>query len=162
MKISRMFDGVRRSYTLLALILMEIIEELGTDDGLRMLQDAVEKQADIVAQELRRKISGGLSPLETGIEVYSRFMEDAGADVVIHSRNESSATFRVRRCPFYEAFLDVDIDCGYFVGGLCTHITLPAIRAILSRFDTRLKLEPKLVRDSVEGFCLERLYLHPA
>ena len=154
-----MFEGVRRSYALLALMLMEVIEERGTDGSLEMLQRAVEKQADIIARELRPRIPAGLGPLETGIEVYRRFMEDAVAAVAVHERGEGSATFRVGRCPFFEAFLDVGVDCGYFLGGLCNHITLPAIQATLARFDPRLKLETKLVRQSAEEFCLERVYV---
>jgi hypothetical protein len=124
-----------------------------------MLQRAVEKQAEIIARELMPRIQAGLGPLETGIEVYWRFMEDAGAEVTVHERREGSVTFRVGRCPFFEAFLDIGVDCGYFLGGLCTHITLPAIQATLARFDPRLKLETKLVRQSAEEFCLERVYL---
>lgn len=154
-----MFEGVRRSYALLAFMLMEVIEEQGTDRGLEMLRRAVEKQADIISQELVPRIPAGLGPLETGVEIYRRFMEDAGAEVAVHERGKSSVTFRVKRCPFFEAFLDVGIDCGYFLGGLCTHITLPSIRATLKRFDPRIQLEPKLVRDSVDEFCLERVYL---
>jgi predicted ArsR family transcriptional regulator len=154
-----MFEGVRRSYTLLALMLMEVIEGQGTVGGLEMLQRAVEKQAEIIARELRPRIQAGLGPLETGIEVYRRFMEDAGAEVTVHERGESSVTFRVGRCPFFEAFLDVGVDCGYFLGGLCNHITLPAVQATFARFDPRLKLETKLVRQSAEEFCLERVYL---
>jgi predicted ArsR family transcriptional regulator len=154
-----MFDGVRRSYTLLVFLLMGVIEELGTDRSLEMLQNAVENQADIIVRELRKKIPVNLSPLETGVEVYNRFMGDAGAEVAIHTRDDSSVTFRVRRCPFYEAFLDVGVDCGYFLGGLCTYLTLPAIQAILTRFHPGLKMETKLVRESAEEFCLERIYL---
>ena len=157
-----MFNGIRHSYALLVLLLMEVIEELGTARGLEMLLEAVEKQTDIIAKELRRKMPADMSPLEMGVEVYRRFMEAASAEVVIHARDDSSVTFRVRRCPFYEAFLDVGIDCGYFVGGLCTHLTLPAIQAALTRFDPRLKLETKLVRESAEEFCLERVYLGEA
>ena len=154
-----MFEGVRRSYALLALMLMEVIEERGTDGGLEMLQRAIGKQADIIARELRPKIQAGLGPFETGVEVYRRFMEDAGAEVAVHERGEVLVTFRVGRCPFFEAFLDVGVDCGYFLGGLCNNITLPAIQATLARFDPQLKLETKLVRQSAEEFCLERVYL---
>jgi predicted ArsR family transcriptional regulator len=157
-----MFEGIRRSYALLTLFLMEAIEELGTDRALEMLQSAVEKQARIIERELRRKIPEDLPPLEKGVEVYRAFMEDAGAEVTVHEKKENSVTFLIRRCPFYEALLDVGVDCGYFLGGLCTNLTLPAIQATLARFDHRLKLEPKLVRESAEEFCLERVYLDEA
>jgi predicted ArsR family transcriptional regulator len=154
-----MFEGIRRSYALLTLFLMEVIEELGTDRALEMLQLAVEKQASIIERELRRKIPEDVPPLEKGVEVYRAFMEDAGAEVTVHEKNKSSVTFLVRRCPFYEALLDVGVDCGYFLGGLCNNLTLPAIQAVVARFDPRLKLEPMLVRESAEEFCLERVYL---
>jgi hypothetical protein len=154
-----MFDGVRRSYTLLFLFLNEIIEELGTDRGLEMLTTAIEKQADVIHRELLRKLPENLVPLEVGDAVYKTFMEEAGAEVIIHERDDSSITYRVARCPFYEAFLDVGIDCGYFLGGLCGNLTLPAIQAILNRFDGRLKVESRLVRESAEEFCLERITL---
>ncbi|UCH56829.1 MAG: L-2-amino-thiazoline-4-carboxylic acid hydrolase [Candidatus Bathyarchaeota archaeon] len=154
-----MFEGVRRSYALLILLLMEIIEELGTDRGLEMLQTSVEKQAAIIARELRRKIPENSDLLDTSNLVYRAFMEEAGAELAVHEKTEDSITYRVKRCPFYEAFLDVGIDCGYFLGGLCTHLTLPAIQAALNHFRGGLKLEPLLVRESAEEFCLERISL---
>jgi predicted ArsR family transcriptional regulator len=155
-------SGVRRGYALLFLFLMEVIEELGTDCGLEMLHRAIEKQADIVARELRRSLPEGLTPLDTGLQVYGRFMGDTGADVEIHRRDEASVTVRVRRCPFYEALLEVGVDCGYFLGGLCNNLILPSIQATLNRFDLRLKVETVMVRQSAEEFCLERIYLRDA
>ena len=155
-----LYDGLRRAYVLTFLLLMEEIEEHGTDHALEMLQRAVEKQADIVAREFKRHIPQDFSPLDIGLEVYTRFMADAGADVEIHSRDKISVTVIVKQCPFFEAILDLGIDCGYFLGGLCSNLTLPSIQAILVRFDSRLKLEAETVRESMEGLCLERIYLH--
>lgn len=143
-------------------MLMEAIEDHGTDHALDMFQRAVEKQAEIIVRELRSKIPTGLSPLDLGFEVYLTFMTDIGAEVEIHSRNESSITVVVRRCPFFEALLDIEVDCSQFLGGLCKNITLPAVQATLARFDQRLRLEPKMVRQSVEDICLERIYLNEA
>jgi hypothetical protein len=157
-----MFEGIRRSYTLLTLLLMEIIEELGTDRALEMLQASVEKQAEIIVGELIRKIPEETTPLEKGMAVYSAFMEDAGAEIIVHERTEDSVTYRVKGCPFYEALLNVGVDCGYFLGGLCTHLTLPAIQSTLESFDPRLRVEPRLMRESVEEFCLERVFLEEA
>jgi hypothetical protein len=157
-----MFNGVRRAYTLLVLFLMETIEKLGSDHALEMLQKAVEKQAAIISKDLRRKIPEELSPLELGLEVYRRFMGGSGADVKVHSKDESSITVRVGRCPFYEALLDVGVDCGYFLGGLCNNLILPAIQATLNRFDPRLGVETVIVRQSAEDFCLERIYVRDA
>ncbi|KON30124.1 hypothetical protein AC482_04590 [miscellaneous Crenarchaeota group-15 archaeon DG-45] len=156
------FNGIRRAYALLFLYLIEVIEEIGTDRALEALQRAAERQADIVAEELRRGMPHGLGPFDSGLEAYSRFMADAGADVEIHRRNGSSATAAVRRCPFYEALLDVGVDCGYFLGGLCSHLTLPAIQSTLKRFDPRLKLEAEVMRQSAEEICLERIELRGA
>jgi hypothetical protein len=138
---------------------MEIIEEFGTDIGFKMLKKSIERQADINYKEMCKDITPDLSSLDKGVKVYSCFMEEAGAKFNIHKKDENSFTFLVTRCPFYEAFLHVGIDCGYFLGGLCTHITLPAIQSILQRFDSRLKLEPVLIRNSVEELCLERISL---
>ena len=160
--VSRMFEGVRRSYTLLILFLIEVIEELGTDRGLEMLHDAIGKQAEVIHAKILRQHPEITDPLEIGDRVYRAFMEDAGSEVSVHERTDTSITYRVRRCPFYEAFLDVGIDCGYFLGGLCTHLTLPAIQAILGKFDGRLGMETVLVRETAEEFCLERIYLEPA
>jgi predicted ArsR family transcriptional regulator len=154
-----MYTGIRRSYTLLVQLLMEIIEELGTDRGIEMLQTAVERQADIIEKELKDEIPEELPPIKKGIKIYRDFMESAGAEVTLREEDDVQATFWVKRCPFYEALLDVGIDCGYFLGGLCTHLTLPAIQATMERFDPRLKLETKIVRESAEELCLERIYL---
>ena len=145
-----MFKGVRRSYTLLILFLEEVIAELGTDRGLEMLQAAVENQADVIQEELFREQSMDSHPLDIGDAIYRTFMEEAGAEVVVHERDDSSVTYRVGRCPFYEAFLDVGINCGYFLEGLCGNLTLPAIQAILSRFDRRLRMESRVIRGSAE------------
>ena len=155
-------SGVRRGYALLFLFLMEVVEELGTDHGLEMLHRAIEKQADIVAREFRRSLQVGLAPLDIGLQVYGRFMGEAGAEVEVHCRDEASVTVRVRRCPFYEALLDVGVDCGYFLGGLCNNLILPAIQETIRLFDPRLGVEAKIVRQSAEEFCLERIYLKEA
>ena len=42
-----MLNGIKRAYTLLILFLIEVIEAQGTDISLKMLQNAIEKQADI-------------------------------------------------------------------------------------------------------------------
>ena len=154
-----MFNGVRRSYTLLILFLNEVIEEMGTDRGLEMLQAAVEKHSEVAHDELLRELPKDFPPLEIGDFVYRTFMEEAGAEVVVYKRDDSSITYRVSRCPFYEAFLDIGIDCCYFVGGLCGNLTLPAIQAILNRFDGHLRVESRLVRESAEEFCLEQITL---
>jgi hypothetical protein len=154
-----MFDGVRRSYTLLILFLNEVIEELGTEKGLEMLQAAVEKQAEVIHSEFLRELPEDSPPLEISDAIYRNFMEEAGAEVMVHERNDASITYRVARCPFYEAFLDVGIDCGYFLGGICGNLTLPAIQTILIKFDGRLRVESRLVRESAEEFCLERITL---
>lgn len=154
-----MYTGVRRSYTLLVQLLMEVIEELGTDRGIEMLQAAVERQAEVIEKELRTKFPPEMPAVKKGIAIYKDFMESAGAEVTLREEDDDQATFWVKRCPFYEALLDVGIDCGYFLGGLCTHITLPAIQATMRRFDPRLRLETKMVRESAEELCLERIYI---
>jgi len=151
--------GVRRGYTLLTLYIIEVIKDLGTQPSLDKLMEAAERQGAIIAGEMKKEMPSGLTPLEKGSEVYSRFMADAGADVNINRRDETSVTFVVRRCPFHEAFLDVGVDCGIFLKGLCSNLTLPAIQATLSQFDPRLKVENVLARQSAEEICMERVYL---
>ncbi len=150
-------EGVRRGYTLLTLYIIEVIKDLGTQPSLDKLMEAAEKQGPLIAKEMRRQMTVGLTPLETGTEVYMRFMRDAGADVVIHKRDDRSVTFVVRRCPFHEAFLEVGVDCDIFLKGLCSHLTLPAIQATLKEFDTRLGVENVIARQSAEEVCLERV-----
>ena len=152
-------DGVRRGYALLVLYVIEVIKELGTQPSLDKLMEAADKQGVLIAKEMRRHIPAGLSPLDTGAEVYMRFMRDAGADVAVYRRDEGSVTFVVRRCPFHEAFLDVGVDCGIFLKGLCGNLTLPAIQATLREFDQRLRVENVVARQSAEEVCLERVYL---
>ena len=151
--------GVRRGYTLLTLYIIEVIKDLGTQPSLDKLIEVAERQGAIIAREMRREIPEGLPALETGAEVYRRFMEDAGAEVSVHKREAGSVTFLVRRCPFHEAFLDVGVDCGIFLKGLCGNLTLPAIQATLRQFDPRLRVENVVARASAEDICLERVYL---
>ncbi len=151
--------GSRRGYTLLTLYIIEVIKELGTQPSLDKLMEAAEKQGAIIAKEMKRDMPQGLTTLETGAEVYRRFMVDAGAEVAVHKRDERSVTFVARRCPFHEAFLDVGVDCGIFLKGLCSNLTLPAIQATLNEFDRRLRVENVVARQSAEEVCLERVYL---
>ena len=151
--------GVRRGYTLLALYIIEVIKDLGTQPSLDKLMEAADKQGALIANEVRRQIPSGLTPLETGAEVYRCFMKDAGAEVSIHERDEKSITFVVGRCPFHEAFLDVGVDCGIFLRGLCANLTLPAMQACLKQFDPKLNVESVVARQSAEEVCLERVYI---
>jgi len=157
-----MSAGVRRGYALLVLYIIEVIKQLGTQPSLDLLIDAAKNQGRIVAKEMRATIPVGLTPLETGVEVYRRFMEDAGAEVAVHSNEKEGVTFIVHRCPFHGAFLDVGVDCGIFLKGLCGNLTLPAIQATMEEFDQRLRVENILARESAEEFCLERVYLAEA
>lgn len=154
-----MLDGVRRAYALQALYMMAVIERLGTDEALKMLEEAAERQGAIVAREMRRAMPKSLSPLDAGAWAYRRFMEDAGAEVEEHARDAAGVTFAVRRCPFYEALLDAGVDCGVFLNGLCRNLTLPSIGSTLRHLDPRLRVEPTLTRESAEELCLERVVL---
>ena len=151
--------GVRRGYTLLTLYIIEVIKDLGTQPSLDKLMEAAAKQGIIIAAEMKKQLPSGLTTLETGAEVYRRFMADAGAEVTIHKRDPESVTFVVNMCPFHEAFLEVGVDCGIFLKGLCSSLTLPAIQATLNQFDTRLRVENVVARASAEEMCLERVYL---
>jgi hypothetical protein len=141
------------------LYVMEVIEELDTDKALEFLEKASERQGILIAREMKRTLPDGLSSLEIGAEVYKRFMEDAGAEISVHKQDEKSVTFVINRCPFFEAFLDVGVDCGMFLNGLCTHLTLPSIQATLKQFDSKIKVETVLTREAVEDLCLERVFL---
>jgi len=154
-----MFDGVRRAYDLNILYVMKVIEILGTDKALEILEEASKRQGVLIAREMRRKLPKDLTTLEIGAEVYRRFMEDAGTEIRVHKQDEKSVTFLINRCPFFEAFLDVGVDCGMFLNGLCTHLTLPSIQATLNEFDPKLRVEAVLTRESAEEYCLERVYL---
>jgi hypothetical protein len=151
--------GARRGYTLLAFYIIEVIKDLGTQPSLDKLMEAADKQGALIANEVKRQIPAGLTPLETGAEVYRRFMKDAGAEVSIHERDEKGITFVVGRCPFHEAFLDIGVDCGIFLRGLCANLTLPAIQACLKQFDPKLNVESVVARQSAEEVCLERVYI---
>lgn len=151
--------GVRRGYTLLSLYIIEVIKELGTQPSLDKLMEAADKQGAMIVNEMKRQIPAGLAPLEMGAEVYRCFMKDSGAEVSIHKRDEKSITFVVGWCPFQEAFLDVGVDCGIFLRGLCANLTLPAIQACLKQFDPRLNVESVVARQSAEEVCLERVYI---
>ena len=157
-----MFEGVRRATVLQALYMMKVIEMHGTDEALELLDLAAERQGAMAAREMRRTLPPDLSPLEAGAKAYRRFMEDAGAEITEHRRNESSVTFAVRRCPFYEALLDVGVDCGMFLNGLCSNLILPSLQHTLRHLDPRLRVEAVVTRESAEEICLERVVFEEA
>ena len=154
-----MFDGVRRAYMLQILYVMNAIEEIGSDKALELLERSSQRQGVIVARQMKKTLPDGMTSIEIGAEVYRRFMSDTGAEISVHNQDETSVTFVITRCPFFEAFLDVGVDCGMFLNGLCTHLTLPSIQATLNQFDPRLKVEAVLTREAAEDLCLERVYL---
>jgi len=137
---------------------MEVIEQLGTDKALELLLKAAEKQAEVIERELAGQIKAA-DPLERGLEVYSRFMEDLGAQLTVRTRSPDSISVRVDRCPIYEAFLDIGLDCGFWMQGLCTNIVLPSIQAALKRFNPRLRLALEKHRTSAEDSCLIKISL---
>jgi hypothetical protein len=154
-----MFVGVKRAYALLVLYIMQLIERYGTDEALKILEEASKKQGSIIAREIMSEISDKTDPLELGTEVYRKFMSEAGAQITEHKKDKKSVTFVVKKCPFYEVFLDVGIDCGMFLNGLCSNLTLPSIQYTINEFDPRLRIENVLTRESAEEICLERIYL---
>ncbi len=151
--------GVRRAYTLIFLLMMELVEELGSDRALEMLRKAVERQVGLFEEEFRRETTPCMNPIEMGFKAYRSFMEDLGAEVEVHKRGEASITLRVERCPLYEAMMDAGVECGDLQGGLCTNLILPSIQGILKRLDPALRLRAMLTRRSLEEFCLEDIYL---
>jgi hypothetical protein len=138
--------------------MMKIIECLGTDTAIAILMEAAELQASVIARELKEKVTG-FDSLELGEEVYQIFMGDAGAEVKIFKRDMESVTFIVNRCPFFEAFLDIGVDCSMFSKGICGNLALPSIQAVLNQFNSNLKIETLINRESIEDYCLERIYI---
>lgn len=154
-----MFAGVKRAYLLQTLYIMRVIERYGTDAALEMLEEAARRHGTMVAREMKRDLPDKMDPLSLGAEVYRKFMSEAGAEIAEYKREEGSVTFLVKKCPFYEAFLDVGIDCGFFLNGLCSNLTLPSIQQTLEEFDPGLRVKNILTRESAEEICLEKVYL---
>jgi len=153
------FSGVIRSYILTFLLVMKITEELGSAKALQILQEAVEKQAEIVSEQIKKRVQKNLNLLDSGIESYKVFMSDAGARIQVVEKKDDYAIFAVSRCPFYEALLSVNVDCGHLQGEVCSNLAVPSIEAILKRIDPRFKIEFKSVRRSSEDICLEKISL---
>jgi hypothetical protein len=154
-----MFNGVKRAYVLQILYIMKIIEQYGTDQAIDFLEQAAKRQGTIIAKELIRKLPKNMRKLDIGAEIYRIFMTDAGSEISEYKRDKNSVTFLVERCPFYEAFLEVGVDCGIFLNKLCKNLTLPTIQASIAYFDEKLKVEPIITRESSEDFCLEQVLL---
>jgi hypothetical protein len=155
-----MFEGVKRAYMLHVLYIMKVIEILGTDPAIELLTYAAERQGQIIYRKLKKNLSlNSMKSLDIGVEVYQTFMRDTGAEITQYKRDERSVTFIINRCPFFEVFLDIGVDCGAFLNGLCSNLTLPSIQAILKQFDEKLKIEPILTRETAEDFCLEKVFV---
>jgi hypothetical protein len=154
-----MSDGVRRGYALLAFYAFEVVGEVGSDKAIQLLMQAAERQGPVLAREMKRIMPSGLAPHDAGAWVYRRFMSDAGAEVEEYRRDGESVTFRILRCPFYEAFLDTGVDCGDLLNGLCVNYTMPVLQAALKRINPALRVEPVLTRKTTEELCLERVFI---
>ena len=149
--------GVRRAYTLLFLLVSEIVQQLGTDGALEAVERAVEREAELLAGELREGLPEGLEPLELGLEAYGELMGSIGAEFEVVERGGSHITLRVDSCPYYEALLEASVDCGYFLGGVCRNVIKPLLEAVLRRLEGGLRLEVEAVREAAEGVCIVRL-----
>jgi hypothetical protein len=154
-----MFEGVRRGYLLLILYTMKVIEELGTQTATNLLLEAAKEQGRVIVKEFQDVVSSKATTLGKGEEIYKSFMSDAGAEMDILERDDESVTFIVERCPFYEALLNVGIDCGVFLEGLCTNLTLPAIQETLKQLHPKLRIEPVVCKESLDEICIERLII---
>jgi len=144
-------------YTLLALYLIEAIKKFGSQEALAMLDLASEQQGLMLAKEYRKTLPKTLTTLELGAEAYKLFMTDTGAEVLLHKKSEDSFFFRIQKCPFNEVYLDIGIDCGYFLNGLCSNLILPSIRSTLKNLNNNLRIEPVLTRETAEDFCIIKI-----
>ncbi|MBN1683363.1 L-2-amino-thiazoline-4-carboxylic acid hydrolase [Candidatus Bathyarchaeota archaeon] len=144
-------------YTLLSLYLIEVIKKLGTREALQMLESASTEQGVLIAKRYEKNLPKTLHPIEKGAEIFKAFMTETGADIKIHKKTEDSYTFLINKCPFNELYLEIGIDCGYFLNGLCSNLVLPSIRATLMQIDKNLEIEPVITRESAEDFCLIKL-----
>ncbi len=151
-------DGIRRAYTTLFLMMMELVEELGSDRALEILRRTSEREARILEKELEGRPTIP-NPLERGLEAYRIYMEGLGAEVETHLLGKASITLRVERCPLYEAMLSVGVDCGHLQGGICKNLVLPTMQEILKRIEPKLRIRTRLTRQSIEEFCLEEIYI---
>jgi len=154
-----MSAGVRRSLSLLFLYIMNVIEEIGTDSSIELLIKAAKEQGNIFAREFRKEYSSDLSPLEVAEKVYCKFMKDVGAEVHSYERGNDSSSFIIYDCPFFDAFLDVGINCGIFLEGLCSNLTLPTVQTALSNYGINVRVEATRCKNSSEDFCIEKVSL---
>jgi hypothetical protein len=100
-----------------------------------------------------------LSPLEVAEKVYCKFMKDVGAEVHSYERGNDSSSFIIYDCPFFDAFLDVGINCGIFLEGLCSNLTLPTVQTALSNYGINVRVEATRCKNSSEDFCIEKVSL---
>lgn len=156
---SQTADAVRRVYTLCFLFLMEVIEKIGTDRALDLLYKAVDRQAEITEKELSSYIKREAGPLERGLEVYSHFMGDLGAKVTTKPQGNSGFSINVARCPIYEAYLSIGLECDVWMRGLCTNMVLPSLQKMMHRFQSDSELSLVKYRLSADEPCLLRLEL---
>ena len=150
-------EGDRRAYTLCYLFLMEVIETIGTDKALELLSRAADRQADILEKETSSHIHREGSPREKGLEAYKHFMEDIGAQVTATPQPNTETTVKVGRCPIYEAYLSIGLECSTWMQGLCTNIVIPSIEKTIHKFEPRLRLRIVTYRASAEEPCTLRL-----
>lgn len=122
-----------------------------------MLDSASEQQGIMLAEEYKKILPKTLSTLEVGAETYKLFMTETGAEIVLHEKGDDSFTFRIQKCPFHEVYLNIGIDCGYFLNGLCSNLILPSIRSTLKHLNKNLRIEPVLTRETAEDFCLIKI-----
>jgi len=138
---------------------MEIIEHIGTSKALELLSEAAEKHAAVLETEFKSAHELD-APLQKGVYVYRTFMRDLGTETEIVGKSAGSVDIRAHECPIYGAYLDIGLECAFWMKGLCTNIVLPSIESALRRFDDRLALALQSHRSSAEECCIVRVRLN--
>ena len=82
----------------------EMVEQLGEEKAVSILDSAIRKAAIAEGREFARKAPGGVTSMADFIKLYELWTADGALEVTVHEANDRVFNFDVTRCKYAEAY----------------------------------------------------------
>ena len=153
------FLGVKRAYCVFFSYIISVIENLGSDKSLEILNEVVQKRGKEDGLDLKRRLKTESDDVSDGLALYSAFIQDSGMNFDIVNKAENKIVLRIGTCPVYEASHEAILDCQYFGERMCRLIYLPLASALVSVINPNLSVDLVRYRTFHDGYCIEEMSL---
>jgi len=159
MRSKETYLGVKRAYSVFFSYIISVIENLGSDKALEILNEVVQKRGKEDGSDLKRRLKIKSDDISDGLAIYSAFIQDSGMTFDIIDNDENKIVLRIGKCPVYEASHETILDCQYFGEKMCRLIYLPLASAVVSVINPNLSVDLVRYRSFHDGYCIEKMSL---